>query len=140
QTANLEHALGDHAYTQSRQRHRAAKRGPAIIASVILLAALIIYGIGIFGPAGSPIAQATNRLMTDSALLAGVIGALAALLLIGVIAARLYARSLGTTLLGKDLSALWARVLQRWDPALAATHDFAHIDPASIAQLVAVQI
>lgn len=140
QTAKLEQVLGDHAYTHSRRRYDSAKKGPAIVVGVALLIALCIYGMAMLGPTDGAIAQTVRRVTSDHVLFAAVIGIAALLLLIGTAAARFYRRSLATKLLGKDLSAWWTRVLQRWAPELAATHDLANIDPASIAQLVAVQI
>ncbi len=135
QTSALERALGEQAYGQSLNRYHSAKKGLVVGAGTILAVALIIYGLSMFGPTSGLI----KGLMSDFILFATTISIVAGLLLIGIIAGCFYIRSLETKLLGKDLSALWARILQRWAPELAAKHDIANIAPDTIAQLVAVQ-
>lgn len=135
QTSALERALGEQAYGQSLNRYHSAKKGLVVGAGTILAVALIIYGLSMFGPTSGLI----KGLMSDFILFAITISIVAGLLLIGIIAGCFYIRSLETKLLGKDLSALWARILQRWAPELAAKHDIANITPDKIAQLVAVQ-
>ncbi|CAM4070019.1 MotA/TolQ/ExbB proton channel domain-containing protein [Bordetella tumbae] len=135
QTSALEQALGDQAYGQSFNRYKSAKKGLVVGAGTILAIALIVYGLSMFGPTSGLI----KGLMSDFILFATTISIVAGLLLIGIIAGCFYIRSLETKLLGKDLSALWARILQRWAPELAAKQDFATIDPESIAQFVTVQ-
>lgn len=138
QAADLEHALGDQTYARSVRRYGSARKNLVVIACAILAIAVLIFGLSMFSPASHVFKDITDRLMSDFTLFALVISVAAGVLLIGIIVARFHVLSLEKKLLGKDLSALWDKVLQRWAPELATKHDVINIEPSAIAQLVAV--
>ncbi|OZI52581.1 hypothetical protein CAL20_05250 [Bordetella genomosp. 4] len=139
QATDLERALGDQSYAQSLRRYQNAKKCLVTVASLILAIAVILYALSLFGPTSGTIKAAAGQLMSDFMLFATTISIVAGVLLVGLIGAHFYIRSLEKKLIGKNLSALWAKILQHWAPDLAAKQDIASLDPESIAQFVAVQ-
>lgn len=140
QATELERTLGDQTYAQSLGRYHSAKKSLIVVASIILAIALIIYALSMFGPTSAMIKAATAQIMSDFMLFITTISIVAGVLLVGIIAAHFYIRSLEKNLLGKNLSTLWSKILQRWAPDLAAKHPVTEIAPEGIAQLVAVQM
>ena len=139
QATDLERALGDKAYAQSLSRYRGAKKTLIIIASIVLALAVILYASSKFGPTSSMFQAVFGQITSNFVLFSTTASIVAGLLLVGLIGGSFYIRSLEKKLLGKDLSALWAKIMDHWAPDIAAKHNVSGIAPENIAPLVAVQ-
>ena len=139
QAIDLERSLGDKAYAQSLSRYQSARKAMIAIASVVLVIAVAFYALSKFGPTSNLFQTVLRQITSDFLLFATTISVVSIVLLAGLVAGSFYVRSLEKKLLGKDLSALWSRVLKHWMPELAQQHDIANTPPESIASLVGVQ-